>query len=225
MKGFLRIGNVEFTTSKILFYSRNLLIAVNENGFEYLKILGNNKMYAFESLDVPHSALLNRINFLCEYFRDFSNGNKIKKKKDISLSDLNNIKKKTTKINLIASNKLVIARDDDGNIVCPLTVSSSLQILNFGKIEGERQAYHTEKNLFPIGFTSIIEHCSMFNIGERALYTCEIMEGGQKPLFKLTPHEDMENPIIKESCTGCWIVVCNKINDMQKIKRTKVTIR
>jgi len=207
MKDFHPIGIVELMTSICLIYSRNLLIAVNENGFEYLKILSNNKVYNFENVEVTYAALLNRINYLCEFFRDFSNGSKIKKKKDICLSssDLNSIKKKPTKMNLVASNKLVINKDDNGNIICPVTVSSSLQILNFGKIEYERSAYHTEKNLFPIGFMSIREHCSMFNIGERALYTCEIVDGGQKPLFKLTPHEDMQNPIIKESCTGCWV--------------------
>jgi hypothetical protein len=190
---------------------------VNENGFEYLKILSNNKIYNFEGIEVSFSVLLNRINFLCEFFRDFSNGNKIKKKKDMSLSsDLNQLKKKQTKINLVASNKLIMNRDESGNIICPVNINSSLKIVNFGRIEHERAAYHTEKNLFPIGFSSVREHCSMFNIGERSLYTCEILDGGQKPLFKLTPHEDMENPIIKESCTGCWVYIPMIIDcDMQ----------
>ena len=168
--------------------------------------MSNNKIYNFEGLEVSYSSSLNRINFLCEFFRDFSNGNKIKKKKEMCLSsDLNQLKKKPTKINLVASNKLIMNRDESGNIICPVTINSSLKILNFGRIEYEKSAYHTEKNLFPIGFSSVREHCSMFNIGERSLYTCEILDGGQKPLFKLTSHEDMDNPIIKESCTGCWV--------------------
>ena len=185
-----------------------MLIAVNENGFNYLKKMSNNKEYNFEGIEMTSESLLNRLNFLCEFFRDFSNGTKIKKKKDIIMSsDINPNKKKSTRVNLIASNKLLMTRDEEGNIICPVNINSSLQILCFGKLEHEKTAYHTEKNLFPVGFKSVREHCSMFNIGERSLYTCEILDGGQKPLFKLTPHEDMENPIIKESCTGCWVLI------------------
>jgi hypothetical protein len=100
-----------------------------------------------------------------------------------------------------------------------------LHILNLGEIEYESPYYHTEKNLFPKGFKSLREHSSMFKLGERAHYTSEILDGGLKPMYKLIPHEDPDHPIIKESSTGCWIVVCNKINELHKTnKREKVTI-
>ena len=64
----------------------------------------------------------------------------------------------------------------------------------------------------------------MFKLGERALYTCEILDGGLKPQYKLISNEDPDNPIIRDSSTGCWIAVCNKINILQGSKRSKVTI-
>lgn len=46
----------------------------------------------------------------------------------------------------------------------------------------------------------------MFTKGKRCQYTCEILEGSDgKPLFKVTSEEDVDNPIIKNSCTGCWV--------------------
>lgn len=96
--------------------------------------------------------------------------------------------------------------------------------MDFGRIEHERANFHSEKNFFPIGFKSVREHVSYVNPNERCNYICEILDGGQKPLFKLMCTDDPENPIIKDSSTGCWIVVCNKINDIQHNRKSKVTI-
>lgn len=64
----------------------------------------------------------------------------------------------------------------------------------------------------------------MINPNSRCEYMCEILDGGLRPKFKVTCKEDEYNPIIKDTCTGCWIVVCNKINDIQKNRKSKVTI-
>jgi hypothetical protein len=194
-------------------HDKALLIAVNEHGLSYMDKMSNNKDYNFQNINITPEEATNRINFLCEFFRDFSSGAKAKKKKDAlmnlgisSLSNVNNsnllneghvVRKKAS--------RLQIQRDEEGNIIFPITINTSLQLLGLGNIEYERAAYHTEKNLFPIGYKSIREHSSMTKLGERALYTCEILDGGTKPLYKLTPHEDPENPIIKESSTGCWV--------------------
>jgi len=188
-------------------HDRNLLLAVEENGLSYVEKISQNPNYNFENIEISPEDATARINYLCEFFRDFSTGSKSKKKKDmitsitgVSGNMIENpiiLKKKVSKIN--------IHKDEEGNIIYPININSSLQILNLGRLEHERQAYHTEKNLFPIGYQAIREHASMFNIGERALYTCEILDGGAKPIYKLTPHEDETNPIIKESSTGCWV--------------------
>jgi F/Y rich C-terminus. len=33
-----------------------------------------------------------------------------------------------------------------------------------------------------------------------------------------------EHAIIRDSCTGCWIVICNRVNELQKSRRSKVTV-
>jgi hypothetical protein len=36
--------------------------------------------------------------------------------------------------------------------------------------------------------------------------------------------DDSENPIIKDSSTGCWIDICKKINEQSNNKRSHVTV-
>jgi hypothetical protein len=53
----------------------------------------------------------------------------------------------------------------------------------------------------------------MVNPGGRCQYLCEILDGGSRPLYKVTPIDDQENPIIRDSSTGCWIEIYKRIND------------
>jgi hypothetical protein len=59
------------------------------------------------------------------------------------------VKKKATK-NLLSKNEA-------GEILYPIIVNNSLVIQNLGTIDFQRPLYHTEKNLFPIGFKSLRE--------------------------------------------------------------------
>ena len=77
--------------------------------------------------------------------------------------------------------KLNIETDEEGNIKYPIIVHQSLKILDLGYIEYERPSYHTATNIFPIGFKSIRVHHSAKSVGGRAEYTCEILDGGEKP--------------------------------------------
>ena len=84
--------------------------------------------------------------------------------------------------------------------------------------------YHSEHNLFPVGYKSVRTYSSMFTKGVKAKYTCEILDGGEKPIYKVTSSEDPDKPIIKDSSTGCWVHVCKKVNDMSENRKDKVTI-
>ena len=121
-------------------------------------------------------------------------------------------------------NKINIQRDSNGNIIYPIIINNNLKILNLGTIVYNNKNYHSDKNIFPVGFKSVREHQSMFNLQNRAKYTCEILDGGAKPQYKLTSEEDVEHPIIKDSATACWNVVGNAINELQGNKRKKVAI-
>lgn len=225
-------------------HDKALISLIEERGFNYLKndIQSNSK---FQNIPMTYNDYMDRINFICEFYRDYLQGAKAKKKKDSYLNTItsnsmmslnkydsinhNGINGQINQgVNMMSSRKrtgkITIQRDEKGEIIYPIVINASLKILDLGKIEYERIHYHSEKNLFPIGYKAVREHQSMFKLGERALYTCEILDGGLKPQYKLISNEDPDNPIIRDSSTGCWIAVCNKINILQGSKRSKVTI-
>ena len=105
----------------------------------------------------------------------------------------------------------------------PYQVSTSLQLVNTGYIH-PTEFYHSEHNLFPVGYKAIRLHNSMVRRNVKTEYTCEIMDGGQKPIYKVTCAENPNSPIVRDSSTGCWIYICHKINEIAERKKVKVTI-
>lgn len=67
-------------------------------------------------------------------------------------------------------------------------------------------------------------HASMFTKGIRCNYTCEILEGDGKPIYKVTSEEEPHRPITRDSSTGCWVYICQRVNMLQEVKKEKVTI-
>lgn len=72
-----------------------------------------------------------------------------------------------------------------------------MSVLNLGVVEWERPGYHSEKNIFPIGYKVIRKGPSMVIAGKTDEYICEILDGGFKPYFKVTCSSDPENPMIQ----------------------------
>jgi hypothetical protein len=79
-----------------------------------------------------------------------------------------------------------VERDLEGNIIYPIVITPTLSILNLGVVDFERPAYHSDKNIFPIGFKSVRKNTSMIHLNKQDEYICEILDGGQKPMFKVT---------------------------------------
>ena len=142
---------------------------------------------------------------------------------NIEISSNNELEHNTIIYNKI-DNKLNVQRDQDGNIIYPIIINNNLKILNLGTIIYDNKNYHSEKNIFPLGYKSVREYQSMFNLQNRTEYTCEIIDGGTKPQYKVTCKDDIEHPIIRDSTTACWSYIVNKINELQGSKKKKVTI-
>jgi hypothetical protein len=228
-----------------------LLYFIDEYGLSYLNAKIN-EMSIFQKCKFNYKNYISRIKFLCDYFEEIIRQNKLNEKSNnlsqtpqpsnniikIKTSDFssgtdinyninveNNSSNEQEQINVNkVDSKINIKRDPNGNIIYPIIINNNLKILNLGTIIYDNKNYHNEKNIFPIGFKSVREYQSMFNLQKRAEYTCEILDGGTKPQYKITSSEDVENPIIRDSSTACWNVVGNAINELQGNKRKKVTI-
>ena len=105
--------------------------------------------------------------------------------------------------------------DEAGNIVYPIVVTGTLKILSLGTIDPHRNLFHSASNIFPIGFRSVREAAGIKEIGRRADYTCEILDDGSKPMFKVTCSEEPDNPVIRDSASGAWLDFVKRTNDIQ----------
>lgn len=105
----------------------------------------------------------------------------------------------------------------------PMQISSSLKLLNLGKIIPEPY-YHTEHSLFPVGFRSLRIYYSMFHPGVKCEYLCEILQGNLRPVFKVTSQEDTSNPIVEDDPTTCWTQIYQKAGPLNNKTFEKVAI-
>jgi hypothetical protein len=58
----------------------------------------------------------------------------------------------------------------------------------------------------------------------RCDYICEILDGGNGPLYKVTCSDDPDNPIIKDASSSNWIDIHKKINELNGSNRTNITV-
>ncbi|KAL4474706.1 hypothetical protein ABPG72_002299 [Tetrahymena utriculariae] len=194
----------------------NLMFLVSNNGFSSLQNLDNFENYQLKQFNLDDQKLYERLEWLCECFKDIKDKTQNKKRK----AD----KQITFKDQLTKKPKFEINRDENGKIIFPIQINTSLKLLATGEIN-LLPTYHSEHNLFPVGFKSVRVHASIFHKGVRCEYTNEILEGPEgKPLYRVTSAEDPDNPIVKESSTGCWVHICQRVNELQDVKKEKVTI-
>ena len=109
------------------------------------------------------------------------------------------------------------------NIKLPIVISSSLKLISLGKINVSSH-YHSEHNLFPIGFKTIRTYNSMINPNQKCEYICEILAGSNKPLYRVTCMDDPDNIIIRDSSSACWNFICKKVNEVMDNKKDKIAV-
>ena len=96
----------------------------------------------------------------------------------------------------------------------PIEMGSVLRILNLGKIDTERKTFWSKKMIYPIGFKAIRKFKSMIKKGAVSEYVCEIIDGGEKPLYKITCLDDIDHPIVDQSASSAWVTVLTKISKL-----------
>lgn len=108
----------------------------------------------------------------------------------------------------------------------PLCVSGVLTIISLGIVEFHRPRYHSHRYIYPIGFKSIKIHTSYVHPKTTTTYTSEILDGGNRPLFRVTVKDDPNTSFESESPSGCWLQVMKRIDDnmAQNEKRSVVTV-
>ena len=64
----------------------------------------------------------------------------------------------------------------------------------------------------------------ILEVGRRAIYTCEVLDDGVKPMFKVTCDDDPHNPIISDTASGAWLHFIKKTNEIQPVPKVKPSV-
>jgi hypothetical protein len=77
--------------------------------------------------------------------------------------------------------------DEQANAILLLKISSILTILSLGQIVYQKSEFHTERYIYPAGYTVERLFTSCENPNDKELYICEIVDDGHPyPLFKVS---------------------------------------
>lgn len=125
--------------------------------------MNKNGIANYPHFRLTEQKVLARMEWLCEIYKTVKEKIQDKKKKYKTFDE--STKKKA---------KFELNRDKEGNIKFPININPSL-ILEATGIISINPNYHSEHNLFPIGYVSLRTHASMFKKGTRCKYKCEIL--------------------------------------------------
>ncbi|KAL9544440.1 hypothetical protein MBANPS3_007618 [Mucor bainieri] len=87
-----------------------------------------------------------------------------------------------------------VERTKDGSYVLPAEVDS-WTVLSLGTVVWDKAAFHNQRYIYPVGYRVKKWYRSMVDPHSDTQYTCEILDGGDEPIFQLNADD---NP------SECW---------------------
>uniref|UniRef100_A0A182W745 INO80 complex subunit E N-terminal domain-containing protein n=1 Tax=Anopheles minimus TaxID=112268 RepID=A0A182W745_9DIPT len=79
-----------------------------------------------------------------------------------------------------------IAVDQTGHPSYPITVGG-FTVQHLGEVVTDREAYHTECTIYPVGYTITRPYGHYKDPEKRCNYTCRILDDGERPRFEIVP--------------------------------------
>ncbi|EFC48931.1 predicted protein [Naegleria gruberi] len=107
-----------------------------------------------------------------------------------------------------------VQRDRYGAVIFPIPLGA-LTVLSLGKVIYDRPNYHTDKYIWPVGYKSTRYYTSVKDTNRRCLYTCEIKDGGESPIFVLSSDDNPNDIIEAPSATAAWTAIVKQINKIK----------
>ncbi|XP_050717290.1 transforming growth factor beta regulator 1-like [Eriocheir sinensis] len=104
-----------------------------------------------------------------------------------------------------------ITLDSAGRPIFPITLGP-LTIHSLGEIISDREAYHNEQCIFPVGFCSSRMYASLRDPLKPVLYTCKILDGGLSPRFEVVCEDEEDAVVSGNSPSECHNQILQTIN-------------
>ncbi|KAF9291353.1 hypothetical protein BGZ74_000389 [Mortierella antarctica] len=110
---------------------------------------------------------------------------------------------------------LHVDRDEHGNVKLPVTIGI-LTILDIGHVVWDREAFHNERYIWPVGYRASRSYNSMIDPHQQTIYTCSIVDDGDAPKFQIDAEDRPGKPIIAGTATGAWTHVVKTANMIRR---------
>jgi len=104
--------------------------------------------------------------------------------------------------------------DENGNPILPFRLGV-MTLHSLGKVVYDRDTFHNERYIFPVGYTLTRRYFSMVKSDEYVNYRCVVKDGGKAPIFEVTPEDAVEKKTSASSPTGAWISIVKAVNEMR----------
>nr|CAG8448156.1 8589_t:CDS:2 [Entrophospora candida]CAG8450477.1 10519_t:CDS:2 [Entrophospora candida] len=108
-----------------------------------------------------------------------------------------------------------VEKDGEGNYKLPVQVGI-LTVLDLGHVVYDREAFHNDRYIFPVGYTIRRSYNSMIDPNNQTMYTCKIEDGGSGPKFIIEPDDRPGKSIIANTATGAWTTVVREANAIRQ---------
>ncbi|KAJ2963634.1 hypothetical protein NQZ79_g1449 [Umbelopsis isabellina] len=113
-----------------------------------------------------------------------------------------------------------VPRDEDGHPVMPLQIGV-LTVQDLGHVVSDRPGFHTERYIWPVGYTITRSYPSMIDANNNTTVRATILDdGNNQPLFRIECEDCPNEPIIANSATGAWTAMVKRANEVRGILRT-----
>lgn len=104
--------------------------------------------------------------------------------------------------------------DENGKAILPIRLGV-MTLHDLGTVVYDREAFHNERYIFPVGYTLSRRYFSMVKLDEYVNYRCVVKDGGNAPIFEVTPEDAEDKKTSASSPTGAWISIVKAVNEMR----------
>jgi hypothetical protein len=117
-----------------------------------------------------------------------------------------------------------VSFDENGKPTLPVKLTAKMTLESLGTIDATRQSFHSDRRVFPIGYSIRREYTSMNDPNEgNTTYQLIVTERDNQPLFRIVCDACPEYVIERNSATGAWGEVANIIAEKKGMPRGKTT--
>ncbi|KAH8551223.1 F/Y rich C-terminus-domain-containing protein [Umbelopsis sp. PMI_123] len=116
-----------------------------------------------------------------------------------------------------------LPRRPDGTIALPVTIgrgTNEVIIYNIGTIVCDREGFHNPRYIWPVGFKSKKYLPSLTTPSKKTGYISEILDGGNAPIFQVTPEDSPTNVFSGASASGVWKQLLDQIASLGVTAKT-----